>query len=88
MITGEERLREHLANLYSNVVFYDGRPSQTQMEASDALARELTDVVREFDAWAARGLAGLNSALARKHLEQILLLTREQWEARASAATH
>jgi len=87
MITGEERLREHVTNLYGNLVFYDGRPSQTQVEAADALTRELADVVREFDAWAARGLAGLNSALARKHLEQIPLLTREQWEARAAAAT-
>jgi len=87
MITGEERLREHVTNLYGNLVFYDGRPSQTQVEAADALTRELADVVREFEAWAARGLAGLNSALASKHLEQIPLLTREQWEARAAAAT-
>jgi photosystem II stability/assembly factor-like uncharacterized protein len=87
MITGEERLREHVTNLYGNLVFYDGRPSQTQVEAADALTRELADVVREFDAWAARGLAGLNSALAGKRLEQIPLLTREQWEARAAAAT-
>ncbi len=87
MITGEERLRENLADLYSNVVFYDGRPSQTQVERVDALARELADVVREFDAWATRDLGGLNSALARQRLEQIPLLTREQWEAKAAAAT-
>ncbi len=87
MITGEERLRENLADLYSNVVFYDGRPSQTQVERADALARELADVVREFEAWATRELGGLNSALARQRLEQIPLLTREQWEAKAAAAT-
>jgi photosystem II stability/assembly factor-like uncharacterized protein len=87
MITGEERLREHLTNLYGNVVFYDGRPSQTQLEAADALARELTDVVNEFDAWAARALAGLNSALAGKRLEQIPLVSREQWEAKAASAS-
>jgi photosystem II stability/assembly factor-like uncharacterized protein len=87
MITGEERLRENLADLYSNVVFYDGRPSQAQVERADAIARELTDVVREFDAWTARELSGLNSALTRKHLEPIPLLTREQWEAKATAAT-
>jgi photosystem II stability/assembly factor-like uncharacterized protein len=87
MITGEERLRENLADLYGNVVFYDGRPSQTQVERADALARELADVVREFEAWATRDLGGLNSALARQRLEQIPLLTREQWEAKATAAT-
>lgn len=83
MITGEERLRENLTDLYGNVVFYDGRPSQTQVERADALARELADVVREFDAWASRDLAGLNADLARKRLEPIPLLTRQQWEAAA-----
>jgi len=85
MITGEERLREPLADLYGNAAFYDGRPSQAQVERSDALARELADVVREFDAWTAKELGGLNSAVARKHLEPIPLLSREQWEAQAAA---
>ncbi len=78
-ITGEERLREFLADLYSNVIFYEGRPSQTQVERTDALGRELSDVVRDFDAWAARELTGLNTALAAKQLEPVKLLTREDW---------
>src|SRR2546422_8659498 len=44
-ITGEERLREYLTDLYSNVISYEGRPSQTQVERTDSLARELADVV-------------------------------------------
>ena len=36
-ITGEERLREFLAELYGNVVGYEGRPSQTQVERTVAL---------------------------------------------------
>ena len=80
MITGEERLRENLTDLYSNTVFYDGRPSQTQLERADALARELGDVIRDFDAWAARDLAGINNALRGKRLEPIAVLTRQQWE--------
>ena len=85
MITGEERLRENLADLYGNVIFYDGRPSQTQMERMDAIARELADVVRDFDAWSAKELGGLNTALGGKQLEPIRVLTREQWEAKATA---
>src|SRR5213075_459498 len=76
-ITGEERLRENLADLYGNVVFYEGRPAQTQVERADALARELADVVKDFDAWLARDLTGVNSALANKQLETIKPLTRE-----------
>jgi len=86
MITGEERLRENLTDLYGNVVFYDGRPSQTQVERTEAIARELADVIKDFDAWAAKELDGLNSALARKRLEPIRLLTRQQWEAKDVAA--
>jgi photosystem II stability/assembly factor-like uncharacterized protein len=79
-ITGEERLREFLADLYSNVISYEGRPSQTQSERADSLARELGDVMKDFDGWETKELSGLNSALAKKRLEAIKPLTREEWE--------
>ena len=79
-ITGEERLRENLADLYGNVNGYEGRPSQTQMERTGAIARELSDVVKDFDAWLAKELSGVNSALSSKQLEPIKVLTREGWE--------
>jgi len=85
MITGEERLRENLTELYGNIVFYDGGPTQTQLERADAVARELGDIARDFDAWAARDLPGINSALGAKHLEPIPMLTRAQWEGVAAA---
>jgi hypothetical protein len=86
MITGEERLRENLADLYGNVVFYDGRPSATQVERAEAIRQELADVVGAFDGWAAAELAGLNAALGTKQLGPIRVLTREQWDKTAGAA--
>ncbi|MBI1805327.1 MAG: sialidase [Ignavibacteriae bacterium] len=80
MITGEERLREFLANLYGDVVGYEGKPSQTNVERTDALGRELSDVVKEFDTWTGKNLADVNSALTQKNMEQIKPLTREEWE--------
>jgi hypothetical protein len=80
MITGEERLRENLGDLYSNVIFYGGRPTQMQIARTDVLSRELADVVTSFDAWSSRELAGLNSALATKNLAAIKPLTREDWD--------
>jgi hypothetical protein len=79
-ITGEERLRENLADLYGNVNYYEGRPSQTQVARADAIARELADVVSDFDAWLAKELAGLNAALSAKQLPPIKVLTRAEWE--------
>jgi hypothetical protein len=79
-------LRENLTDLYGNVVFYDGRPSQTQVERTDALARQLADVVKDFDAWTAKELSGLNADLAKQRLDPIPVLTRAQWEAKNAAA--
>ena len=79
-ITGEERLRENLATLYGDVVFYEGRPTQMQMMRTDAIARELADVVRDFDAWLFKELTGLNAALSAKQLPPIKVITRPEWE--------
>jgi photosystem II stability/assembly factor-like uncharacterized protein len=79
-ITGEERLRENLAELYGNVNGYEGRPAQTQVDRADAIARELADVGKDFDAWLAKELSSINSALSGKSLDAITPLTREEWE--------
>lgn len=70
-ITGEERLREYLANLYGDVISYEGRPSQTQIERAAALARELSDVAASFDTWTAKEMNSINSALTQKKFEAI-----------------
>ncbi len=82
MITGEERLREYLSDLYGAVMGYEGKPTQAQVERTGTLARELDDVARDFDAWANKELADVNTGLAEKKLQKITLLTREEWEKR------
>ncbi len=71
MVTGEERLREYLANLYGDVNGYDGRPSQMQIDRTESLGKELADVAKDYDAWVTRELSGINSALTAKKLEPI-----------------
>jgi photosystem II stability/assembly factor-like uncharacterized protein len=71
MITGEERLREFLTELYGNVVFYDGPPTAMQTMRADALSKELDDVAASFDAWTKKELPGINSALEKKKLPPI-----------------
>ena len=46
----------------------------------EGLAPAQDDVVKDFDNWLARELAGINSALSAKQLEPIAVLTREGWE--------
>jgi photosystem II stability/assembly factor-like uncharacterized protein len=71
MITGEERLREFLAELYGSVVGYEGRPSDAQVQRTDALARELADVTRDFDAWSGSELSTINKLLAARKIPAI-----------------
>ena len=80
MITGEQRLREYLTDLYGNVVGYEGKPTQMEIMRTDVLKHELADVVKEFDTWTEKELPGINSSLTQEKLEPITLLTREEWE--------
>jgi photosystem II stability/assembly factor-like uncharacterized protein len=80
MITGEERLREFAAGLYGSLTSYEGRPSETQVQREDALARELADMGKEFSAWAEKNLSSANAMLATRQLRPFLLLAREEWE--------
>ncbi len=86
MITGEERLRENLGDLYGGVIFYEGRPTQMQQMRTDALTRELTDVATSFDAWSAKELPRINADLGKKNLAAIQPITRDQWDKSATAA--
>jgi hypothetical protein len=40
----------------------------------------LSDVVAAFDAWSAKDLAALNTALGAKNLQPVVLITRQAWE--------
>jgi hypothetical protein len=79
MITGEERLREFLGGLYSDVNGYEGRPTDSQAARADVLARELEDVIRELTELANRQLPALNQALASKRLGAIRMMPEAEW---------
>jgi hypothetical protein len=72
MITGEERFRENLADLYGSVNGYDGRPTQMEIDRTEAIGKEMADIRRDFDAWAAGQLGALNTELISKKLDAIV----------------
>lgn len=79
MITGEERLREFVAGLYSDVTGFDGRPTDSQVERAAALNRELADIVTEFQKLTGGALPAINSGLAAKNLPPIRVLEESAW---------
>ncbi len=71
MITGEERLRENLAELYGSVVGYDGRPSEMQEERTRSIGGEMGVVSKDFDRWISIELPKINKALEARGLRRI-----------------
>jgi hypothetical protein len=70
-ITGEERLREHMSDLYGGILQYEGRPAATLIAYTAALRRELDDVAAEFESFRAKELRDANAALKAKGLPEI-----------------
>ena len=71
MITGEERLRENLAELYGSVVGYEGRPSEMQLQRTGAISGELGDVSKSFTRWIQTELPKINKMLEGRGLPRI-----------------
>jgi hypothetical protein len=87
MITGEERIREHLGEVYGVVTNYEGRPADYQAAREDSLARELEDVIGDFQKLTQRELPGINASLKKKKAEAITVLTEADWQAKRSAGS-
>src|SRR5262249_18766454 len=62
-ITGEERLREHLATIYARINGWEGRPARYQVERIATLRKELEAVRAEVD----RLVAPTGSAAGGEH---------------------
>jgi photosystem II stability/assembly factor-like uncharacterized protein len=80
MITGEERIREHIGQLYGAVTSYDGRPADYQVAYTEVLRHELKDVIDDFQKLAQKDLPGINSGLRKKKLESITVLAESDWQ--------
>jgi len=65
-ITGEERLREHMDNVYGPLMAYEGKPTRYQVERIDVLARELGEVQDEWKKVLAIDLPVVNEMLRGK----------------------
>lgn len=79
-ITGEERIREHIGNLYGDVISYEGRPTDYQEARSDSIAHELQDVITDFRKRTDKDLAELNASLKKKKMEAIAVLSEPDWQ--------
>ncbi|HEY6338458.1 MAG TPA: glycosyl hydrolase, partial [Candidatus Sulfotelmatobacter sp.] len=85
MVTGEERIRELLGQLYGDIDDYDGRPTDDQAARSESLGHELDDVVADFNKATEGVLPAINAGLKKKKLEAITVLPEEDWRKKREA---
>lgn len=72
-ITGEERLREHMDQLYGGLIGYEGKPADTLIAYTGVLERRLAKLESDFAALRDGPLAEVNAALKAKGLPEIML---------------
>ncbi len=77
--TGEERLREKLVEIYSDVNSFMGRPTSTQVIGLDDLADELGEYEEKLNAIAEDELMGLNQSLEAAGSRPLKIMTREEY---------
>ena len=86
-LSGDEKLREQLSEVYNGIVTYSGRPTQSQLDRAGILDGELAAAESKLaELTASRALATANRQLASRDLPTIEPLGREAWEAEQEAA--
>jgi photosystem II stability/assembly factor-like uncharacterized protein len=79
-ITGEERLREYLGDLYGDVIGYEGKPTDEQIARADVMNRQLDEVVSKFDQVTSMQLPSINQKLKAKKLPALEEIPEAEWQ--------
>jgi hypothetical protein len=78
-ITGEERLREHLDDVYGALLSYEGRPGDYQVARVATLERELAELEEQTRTLVDKELPALNEALQHDQLEPLTAQAAVRW---------
>ena len=74
-ITGEERLRERVANVYGSIMGYQGRPTDSQVERLDVLEKDVKGYNLQLQEVISTELPAINSMLEKEGLTPISVIT-------------
>ena len=78
-ITGEERLRERIGNLYGGVISYLGRPTQTQINGLNELQKEMDGYINQVKEITGKEIPSLNHKLLKAGLSEITLTDKNSF---------
>jgi photosystem II stability/assembly factor-like uncharacterized protein len=78
-ITGEQRLREQLGDVYAGIMSYGGRPTNSQIERLDLLEKSIRELDVRLQGIIASDLTEVNEALVKEGQEPIGVVSMEQF---------
>ena len=84
-LSGDEKLRENLGNLFGEIVRYEGRPSTSQITRKDLLFAQLDETEAAAETWFGEELAAVNAVLERRGVDPLVRKSREEWDAEEEA---
>ena len=79
-ITGEEKLREKISNVYGALMRYSGKPTQSQIDRLIVLEKELADIETEASALLGSQLEVINEIISKTNSSEINLMTKEEFQ--------
>ncbi|UCF38902.1 MAG: glycosyl hydrolase, partial [Acidobacteriota bacterium] len=84
MLSGDEKLREKLGEIFSGISSYDGRPTQSQLDRTEVLGGQLETAAQDFRAMlSGDSLRALNEQLEAAETSPLTPLGREAWQAQS-----
>lgn len=79
-ITGEVRMRDRIADVYSGIMSYQGRPTDTQITRLTDMDGKITDLEKEMETFKSNDLEKLNKRLEKSGLNPIGLTSLEEFK--------
>jgi photosystem II stability/assembly factor-like uncharacterized protein len=86
-ITGEERIREKLSELYGSVVGFEGRPSDSQLDRIKSLQHDMDEQQKIAEALWKTDLPKINEALKKVNSGELAVLNRSEFDKSESGAS-
>ncbi|MBA2421775.1 MAG: glycosyl hydrolase, partial [Chitinophagales bacterium] len=78
-ITGEERLRERIGSLYGSIMNFEGKPTDAQLDRFNGLKHDMNVAQKRLDNIYSMQLLKLNSTLKKTRLNELKILSREEF---------
>lgn len=79
-ITGEERIRERLSELYGAVIGYEGRPSDSQLDKIKAIEHDLAIQKTNAENLWKKDLIKVNDLLSKDKKQPLVVLSKQEFE--------